>query len=668
MPESVCKRSNKLKSTLKAAAERLTAKPFLFTVGLSLVITLIVEIFSRHSVIGGFEFIYVHPVRFLVNVLIILSTMAVSHLFKKRKAVLLLITILWLALGIVNFILLQFRVTPLGMIDFFLLGACLGVINVYFDWWQLVLIGAVVFCVIAFVFFIFIKTIPKKVYYGKSCVFIAASVVLMLLCYNIASDPEAVQESFKNIAGAYSDFGFAYCFSTGAFDKGIDKPDEYSEGKVKKILSSLRDGGGTTPITPNIIMVQLESFFDVKYLEDTSFEEDPIPTFTSLKENYTSGFLTVPSVGAGTANTEFEVLSEMSLDFFGMGEYPYKTILQEESCESMCTILKELGYKCGAIHNNTGTFYDRNDVYAQLGFDTFDCLEYMQNVEYNPIGWAKDMCLVNEIVKTLDSDEGRNFVFTISVQGHGKYQRGAEEENIEGIDTEAFDDEDTEAAFEYYVSQISEMDDFITALVDTLSERGEPTVLVLYGDHLPNFDIGAEELENGDIFQTEYVMWDNIGLNEEDEDLSAYQLSSKLLGMLDIDNGILTKLHQQRYELDNGDYLPYLEILEYDMLYGSHFCYGGKDPYAPTELKMGSVPITISSAEWSDGILYVYGDGFTEWSEILIDGSRFDTELIDYNTLSVETDKPEAGQEISVQQKSSNLTVLSISEAYIISE
>ena len=45
--------------------------------------------------------------------------------------------------------------------------------------------------------------------------------------------------------------------------------------------------------------------------------------------NYSSGYFKVPSVGAGTANTEFEVLTGMSMRFFGPGEYPYKTYVKE---------------------------------------------------------------------------------------------------------------------------------------------------------------------------------------------------------------------------------------------------------------------------------------------------------------------------------------------------
>ncbi len=50
----------------------------------------------------------------------------------------------------------------------------------------------------------------------------------------------------------------------------------------------------------------------------------------------------MPSVGAGTANTEFESITGMNLDFFGPGEYPYKTVLKKTSCESVAFDLKKL--------------------------------------------------------------------------------------------------------------------------------------------------------------------------------------------------------------------------------------------------------------------------------------------------------------------------------------
>ena len=76
-------------------------------------------------------------------------------------------------------------------------------------------------------------------------------------------------------------------------------------------------------------MLQLETFFDPTTVEWLEFSEDPIPNFHRLMQEYSSGAYKVPSVGAGTANTEFESITGMNLRYFGPGEYPYKTILKK---------------------------------------------------------------------------------------------------------------------------------------------------------------------------------------------------------------------------------------------------------------------------------------------------------------------------------------------------
>lgn len=57
---------------------------------------------------------------------------------------------------------------------------------------------------------------------------------------------------------------------------------------------------------PNIIVVQLESYFDVDEAEFFTTSEDACPNLHEMYKNYSSGYFKVPSVGAGTANTEFE--------------------------------------------------------------------------------------------------------------------------------------------------------------------------------------------------------------------------------------------------------------------------------------------------------------------------------------------------------------------------
>ncbi len=55
-------------------------------------------------------------------------------------------------------------------------------------------------------------------------------------------------------------------------------------------------------------------------------------------------------------------------------------------------------------------------------------------------------------------------------------------------------------------------------------------ILVMYGDHLPTMGLTVEDVENKYLFQTEYVMWDNMGLTKKDENLASYQIAAEVLG------------------------------------------------------------------------------------------------------------------------------------------
>ncbi len=622
----------------------------LFPTVLSLLLTLLLEMIGRHSPWKGLVFLFSHPLNFLVNALIILTSLSLCSLFKRRNYFLLLFTGLWLALGITNGIVLCFRNTPLEAVDFAVLPSAITIIDVYLDTWLIILLCILLVLGLIALVWAFFQAKKYSPGYKRTVAFVLLCASLTALGYGLTiwGHQEERSEVYANIVDAYDRYGFVYCFGTGAVDRGIHEPDLYSRQAIQSLTSRLEEKEEPA-VKPDIVMVQLESFFDIDNLDDVSYREDPIPVFHQLKDAYASGFLTVPSVGAGTANTEFEVLSGMSLDFFGMGEYPYMTILQEVACETICTDLKDLGYKARAIHNNTGTFYHRNEVFAQLGFDTYTSIEFMNNIEYNPIGWAKDKVLTGEILKALDSSDDPTFVFAITVQGHGKYQQGVDSEETEALNIVWADDQDEESAFAYYLSQLQETDAFIGDLVQALENRDKPTVLVLYGDHLPNFDIGSEQLKNKDIFQTEYVIWNNMGLSMSDQNLSAYQLSSHVLKELGISGGVISRYHQQMQ--NRMGYQEGLQLLEYDTLYGENYCHGGENPYTSSNLQMGVYPIVVNGAAWKEGTLTVTGEHFTEWSRLFVDKNELRTVLNQDGSLSGELkEEPKPGSVITVRQ------------------
>ena len=139
----------------------------------------------------------------------------------------------------------------------------------------------------------------------------------------------------------------------------------------------------------------------------------------------------------------------------------------------------------------------------------------MNILKTTPKGWATDDILVPNIMESLDTTDGTDFVCTISVQGHGDYPTEPTLENPE-INVTGVEDEGKRNAWEYYVNEVHEMDKFVGQLIDAIEQRGEPTVIVFYGDHLPTLGLEAKDLKGKYLYNTNYVIWDNIGLEKKD--------------------------------------------------------------------------------------------------------------------------------------------------------
>lgn len=637
---------------------------------ISVLLILVIEVLARHSLTDGIRFVWDHPFLTLLSAAILTAFYALALLVPKRNFVWLCITVVIVGLAVTNSILLCFRITPLAATDIALLTSVFEIMGIYLTVWQIILLVLLVLVVIAGLIYLGIR-MKKQGYHPLLAVCNAViSILAVILMIHIGDARGWLQTEFANLPDAYADNGFVYCFTRSLFDRGISKPDTYDEDTVDDILEDMKkQKTNEVEEKPNIIFIQLESFMDLKRMQGVTYSEEPTPVYSSLRKTCPGGFLKVPSVGAGTANTEFEILTGMTLDYFGAGEYPYKTVLQDETCESMAYNLRELGYRTGVLHNNTGSFYSRNKVFANLGFDYFVSSEYMENLSYNPIGWAKDKVLTGQIQHILKATSEPDLIYTITVQDHGKYPTELLENPHIKVSGFAPEDEERQNAFTYYVNQCHETDAFLGSLIATLNAFEEPVVLVLYGDHLPNLDITEEELASGNLFQTEYVIWSNkkmledYELSKKNENLYAYQLSAHVLKLFGMNNGLLTKFHQMYHNYDN--YKSNLKILQYDMLYGKKEVYDGFSPYEPTDLQMGFDPIRITDVSSVGGSVYVMGKNFTESSFVFIDGKKQDTVFLNENTLMVSDKELEGGEEVYVAQLTDVSAQLSSTEVFI---
>lgn len=255
------------------------------------------------------------------------------------------------------------------------------------------------------------------------------------------------------------------------------------------------------------------------------------------------------------------------------------------------------------------------------------------NTSVTPLGWSKDTILLPEIKLSLEKSQNPSLVFAISVQGHGGYPDDKTDTTEIKITSDY--NRSNKANLEYYLQQIHEMDIFIGDLINLINECNEPTVLVLYGDHIPAVGLSNDDLTSGNQKQTSYVMWDNLGLEKNDEDLKSYEISTKILSALNFPDTTLSKLYKS--SMPNDQKLEALKVLEYDILYGKSYVGDYKKPVLSDSFKYGLRNLSIDSVSLNDDYVEIKGENFNGFSKVYINDDLIDTEFIDENTLKAKT-------------------------------
>ena len=551
---------------------------FLVLIPWSLFLDFILEWMSRHSFLSACDFVIHHPIPYLYNSFLIMTFYSVAILFRRRKFVRRVISGIFVALGITNCILLLNRVSPFGFTDLNMIGDLLTMQDSkYFSAGQafLAMSGIIVFGL--FLVNLFIHGPKKK----DTTPFWVRLLIVIAMAVALPTSGKALQNAklidsyFGNLAQGYLNNGYLYGFATSIIDRGMSKPLGYSRQAVQKIVSN--DQASSTESTvdgksgPNVIVVLLESYFDPSEANFIETSEDPIPFFHSLEANYSTGHLTVPVLGAGTCNSEFEMLTGMSCSFFGPGEYPQKTVLKKQDVESYADAFKDLGYSAHVVHNNGGNFYSRANAFSKMGFDTFTSKEMLDITEYTPLGsWPTDDVLIQGTKDAMDSTKTKDFVYTITVSTHGNYPDYKVLDDPAIKVTAKGKDQGTQYKWEYYINQLHTLDTWMKNYVDMLNSRGEDTLLIMFGDHLPTMGLTSDEVATGDLFKTKYVTWNNFGMSKQDADLTSYQLVAEQMNRIGVHQGTMTQYNQTMIKngvlAGSNQYMSGLKMLQYDLM------------------------------------------------------------------------------------------------------
>ena len=235
---------------------------------------------------------------------------------------------------------------------------------------------------------------------------------------------------------------------------------------------------------PDIVVVQSESFFDpriVRGYENTNLT----PNLSRLAAEGMSGPLHVPTYGGGTIRTEFEVLTGLSLRYFGNMQFPYLQ-LNDKVVPSMVRTLRAHGYETVAIHGNDPTFWNRNTAFKVLGFDRFVSQSSFPANAPTDGKYMADSAMTDEIMAQLKDAGPPQLLFAISLEAHGPYDVEPNDRAArDAIPVPASIDAKDKVEVQNYLHHMQHADEELGRLAESLARRSRPTLLLFYGDHLP---------------------------------------------------------------------------------------------------------------------------------------------------------------------------------------
>ncbi len=252
--------------------------------------------------------------------------------------------------------------------------------------------------------------------------------------------------------------------------------------------------------TPDIVLVQCESFFDARRLGST-VPAGLLPAYDRLRETGVQwGRLVTPTWGASTTRTEFAVLAGQPAYQLGLDRFNPYHALARQPLTSLASRLRAVGYRTLCVHPYDRTFYGRHKVLPALGFDEFLGLEAFAGAPRRG-RYVTDRAAAELTAERIARSAQPMFAFVITMENHGPWPD-----------------------FDAYLAGLAASDAMIDPLAQALSRRGDG-VLGFYGDHMPSLSLGPEAGT-----ATDYAIWQAGSAREARRiDLPAHDLGDALL-------------------------------------------------------------------------------------------------------------------------------------------
>ncbi|HEY6940477.1 LTA synthase family protein, partial [Dokdonella sp.] len=305
---------------------------------------------------------------------------------------------------------------------------------------------------------------------------------------------------------------------------------------VQAHAATLRAGlaaATTNAPLPDIVVVQSESLFDPARLHDV-LSGRFLRAYHRLARDATAGDLGVPTFAGGTIRTEFEVLTGAPLASLGGVQYPWLE-LDRENYPGLARVLDAHGYRSVAIHPNAAAFWNRAQAYAALGFGRF--VDAAAFVPDQVVGlFTSDAALTDRVLDELADDGPPQFVFAISIENHGPFdwRPGLDPRRLAALPMPEALDAGARAWLGNYLYLLDDADHELARLAEVLARRKRRTLLLFYGDHLPDLgpvyaELGFDDGREAKQQPVPWLLYDNEDGRSRRLDTRAWMLPGLLL-------------------------------------------------------------------------------------------------------------------------------------------
>lgn len=334
----------------------------------------------------------------------------------------------------------------------------------------------------------------------------------------------------SNVPLVYNTYGFPYCFLHNFNLYPIDKPDGYNQSVVDAWEQETLEP--ETPINANILFVMGEAFTDLPREAVFAYGpgESPLTAYDQVATSpqAISGYMVASNVSAGTANTEYDVLTGMMTN--EISEHTTSSFRAvRRNVESLARVYGGAGYDRWFMHPGYDWFYNRCNVYRYFGVEDHTFKEAFTQEDYTG-AYISDqgfLRVLEENWTALTETQDRTFAYTVTIENHqaygySKYSYPVEEPLPVTVEIS----EEVREQLSVYFHGVRNTSEMLLSLTEYLDATPEPTLLVFFGDHRPN--LGADFMSYRAIgsqvgltdtpeqiiytYETPYVIWANDAL------------------------------------------------------------------------------------------------------------------------------------------------------------